>query len=178
MYQQDPDQIHVMIDLETLGTEGSPVILSIGAVKFTAREVLDTFHVHILPKSCTDRGLTIDPDTVMWWLAQSAEARAAVIGDPETKVALPQALLEFSMWMGVDGPVWGNGASTDNVWLTNAYNACGMTPPWSFWNDRCYRTIRMMFPDISAPPSLLKHDALEDARAQALHMITLMPLLP
>lgn len=178
MYQQDPEQEHVMIDLETLGTEGSPVILSIGAVKFTAAGVVDEFHALISPRSCQAVGMTIDSDTVLWWLTQAEAARLAIAMTGTVGQRVDFALNDFKIWFGEDKPVWGNGASSDNVWLTNAFAACKLDAPWGFWNDRCYRTIRTMFPHISAPPPKVRHDALEDARSQALHLLEMMPFLP
>jgi exodeoxyribonuclease VIII len=67
--------------------------------------------------------------------------------------------------------VWGNGADFDNVILGNAYLAVNKPRPWSFWNNRCYRTVRAMAPNIDYVRPVIAHHALHDARAQALHLI-------
>jgi hypothetical protein len=67
--------------------------------------------------------------------------------------------------------LWGNGASFDNAILAHAYARCGATPPWKFWNDRCYRTVAAL----TATPRQqggTHHNALDDARSQAEHLIT------
>ena len=67
----------IMVDLETLGTAPGSVILSIGAVRFDVEKgLLDEFYVNIDVESSQRLGLTIDGDTVMWWLKQSDAARA------------------------------------------------------------------------------------------------------
>lgn len=161
---------NVMIDLETLGVGNSPVLLSLGAVKFDAVNILDRFHVAIDPASCQRHGLKIDASTVMWWLhpdrAAAREALAAV-----GMADLHSALIGFAEWFGPEPlPVWGNGATADNVWLRNAYDAAGMACPWQFWFDRCYRTMKNMAPHIPMVRAGTHHDALDDANDQAIHL--------
>lgn len=160
---------HVMLDCETLGVSSTPVLLSIGAVKFTDTEIVDRFHVAVNPETCTPFGLKIDASTVMWWLdPDRAEARAAMLGN-ETH-ALPDALRGFAAWMGEPTPVWGNGASADNVWLRSAFTAIGEACPWPFWLDRCYRTLKNLAPAIELEREGCHHDAVEDATCQAKHL--------
>ena len=49
-----------------------------------------------------------------------------------------------------DKPVWGNGATFDNVILSNAFAACNIERPWSYKSDRCYRTLKSFAPDVKA----------------------------
>lgn len=171
----------IMADIETLGTAPGSVILSIGAVKFNAREVyLDTFYQVIDPKSCTGMGLTMDPDTVMWWMQQSDEARKALFANPTGAVTLARALVLFTEWVlhtnrNPDNvEVWGNGANFDNALLGAAYRACGLEQPWKFYNDRCYRTVKALHPNIKMAKRIgTHHNALDDARSQAEHLIQL-----
>lgn len=135
-----------MLDLETLGNGNDAVILSIGAVKFDAVEILDRFHVAINPETCTPYGLKIDASTVMWWLDDERQAARTSLLDNVT-VDLPSALTGFASWLGSDSlPVWGNGSTFDNVILRNAYRATGLDYPIRFWHDWCYRTVKNMAP--------------------------------
>lgn len=186
---------HVMVDLETLGSNSFSVILSIGAVKFDmnadpdADDAYDTFHAYVDPGSCVAHGLQMDTSTVMWWLAQSKESQ-----EYQTKaqrVSLPDALEAFSAWIGMpkesdkrsewmktEAPkVWGNGATFDNVILSNAYRACGMEQPWPFWGDRCYRTLKGLVPELKIERLGTHHNALHDAMSQARHLQKLMAKL-
>jgi exodeoxyribonuclease VIII len=88
-------------------------------------------------------------------------------------VSLIAALEEFNAWIG-DGnntKVWGNGASFDNAILAHAYGKTRMTLPWKFWNDRCYRTVKALNPQVAMQESGVAHHALDDARKQAIHLI-------
>ena len=163
---------HIMIDLETMGTRPDAAIIAIGAVAFDKYGVHDTFYLNVDLQSAVTTGARIDPSTVMWWLKQSDEARAAF----DTKgVDLVTALDRLDAWfdMQVDGceGVWGNGASFDNTILSESYKRLGFNPPWPFWKDRCYRTMKSMFPDVEMDRSGTHHNALDDARSQALHLI-------
>jgi hypothetical protein len=161
---------HIMLDLETLGVSNTPVLLSIGAVKFTEDEIVDSFHVRVDPMTCQLFKLKIDASTVMWWLdGERADARTALLGHEQ--IDLPSALRGFAQWMGEPTPVWGNGASADNVWMRNAYEAIGDEAPWPFWMDRCYRTLKNLAPEIEiAREQGVHHDALADATCQARHL--------
>jgi 3' exoribonuclease, RNase T-like len=62
--------------------------------------------------------------------------------------------------------------------LRHAYEACGIKAPWSYRYDFCYRTMYRNFP--SAEPYRaegVKHNALDDARSQAKHLISIMKRL-
>ena len=160
---------HVMVDLETLGNRSNSVIISLGAAEFNATGVTSTFYRRIDPQSCVDNGLEIDVSTVLWWMQQSDAARA------EFKVPgshLYETLQDFFTWFPQDACLWGNGATFDNVILGNAYGAVKLDKPWKFWNDRCYRTIKNMYPDVKADPLVgAAHNALDDALYQARHLV-------
>lgn len=168
------EMLDVMIDLETLGKRGNSVILSIGAVKFNGDGLGDEFYMVVDPQSCIAAGLEMDVSTIMWWMKQSDEARAAF---EREGARLPSVLTAFSRFIqdggnAGDTRVWGNGASFDNPILGNAYHKCGMEQPWKFWNDRCYRTVKSQFPDSPMPRTGTHHNALDDAKSQAQHLIS------
>ena len=160
---------HIMLDLETLGNNPNSVIVAIGAVAFDSNGITDEFYCAVDSESCVQSGLTMDASTVEWWMEQSVEARA-VFAD-ENKVSIQQALLNFSEFCGKDDFVWGNGASFDNVILSNAYKKCRLPQPWMFWNDRCYRTIKSIYRNLALQRIGTYHNALHDAESQARHLI-------
>ncbi len=166
--------INVMVDLETLGTGPNSVIISIGAVEFNAKTQTlgHEFYINIDPQSCVNFGLEIDASTVMWWMKQSDAARNCF----EKKGAqLQEALAMFSAWYPQAAPLWGNGASFDNVILSNAYMVAKVPRPWSYSKDRCYRTLKALMPEIKADETGgTYHNALDDAKYQALHALKLM----
>lgn len=161
--------MHIMLDLETLGTNPGCVVVSIGAVPFDPVKgyVGDGFYRPIALKSAQEAGLTIMADTVGWWLQQSSEARGALFANP---APLAFALDEFSLWwrenQGVE--VWGHGASFDPPILEAAYAAVGRRVPWRFPDVRDTRTL---FDLAGVKPDRavgVHHNARDDAHAQAL----------
>jgi exodeoxyribonuclease VIII len=179
-----------------MGTRPGSAIVSIGAVLFdfdmTALRVdkfAMEFHRRISLQSCLSIGLTVDGPTVEWWLRQSDAARQALLNQPAD---VNVVLLDFMSWIdlcqqyvshkvnvpGADRPlrIWANGASFDPVLLEEAYRRCGLTAPWSYRDTRDMRTLMDLaacdnreFAE-SIPRQGESHDALSDARWQALAM--------
>ena len=171
---------HVMIDLETLGKGSHAAIWTIGAVKFDPNAGdddtdgihipgwKDEFHVRVNMKSSFALGRA-DAGTIEWWMQTlQNEPRENILKMPE--VDLIEALDGFKEWFGDDKPVWGNGATFDNVILSNAFAACNIERPWSYKSDRCYRTFKSLAPDVKPIDVGVAHGALDDALAQAWHM--------
>ena len=163
----------VMLDLETMGTGSNAAIIAIGAVRFDTgtQETTDEFYEVVDLQSCVDFGLEIDPSTVMWWMRQSDEARKEFErrGEP-----LHVVLLNFEAWLGEDAVVWGNGAAFDNTILANAYRKCAIKQPWMFWDDRCYRTMKCLYPEVPFVRLGDHHNAVDDARSQAEHLMRII----
>jgi exodeoxyribonuclease VIII len=169
-----------MIDLETMGNGPRAAIIAIGAVEMDLSAGLlgQTFYRVVDLESSVTAGLEVDSSTIIWWLKQGDEARAAISknGGP-----LIDALIDFTAWLQQCGDrkdlcIWGNGATFDNVVLASAYKAVGLLLPWTYKGDRCYRTVRAMYPDIVADHSEagVAHHALADAVYQANHLIKIL----
>ncbi len=162
----------VMVDLETLDTKPSAVILSIGAcvVDLDAGKISDHFYRVISVESCLEAGLTESASTKAWWDKQSPEARK-VFTDPS--ISLTQALVEFGKYLKFFGSgtvkLWGNGSDFDNTILIHAYDKIGLDAPWRFYNNRCFRTIKNAMSDHIQVPARegTYHNALDDAIYQA-----------
>lgn len=164
--------MHIMVDLETMGKRPHAAIVSIGAVKFDNRGIEDDFYASIDLQSAVDGGASMDPETVLWWLQQGEDARSSLIQETQN---LKTVLFLFRDWIKFNtrdiGGVWGNGASFDNVILSETYARLGLETPWPFWLDRCYRTIKRLAPEIKIERTGTHHNALDDARSQAEHLI-------
>lgn len=168
---------HVMVDLETLGTVASSVIMSIGAVKFDldSNGIDDNgFYASISIDSNLAVGRQINEDTLLWWLKQSPEAQKVF---HESKQSLEAALENFSEWFGQGRGsdktlIWSNGADFDLPMLAHAYHLYGWTPPWVFYNSRCVRTYKNLpiAKDVAKPAAGVAHNALADAINQARHV--------
>lgn len=161
-----------MLDLETLGTSPGSLILAIGAVKFSQGEITDTFYQRVDPQSCISVGLKMNVSTVMWWLTQGDEARLEITKPGQL---LGEVLQDFSDWLNDPAAaIWGNGAAFDNVLLSVAYEKTGIPRPWKYSGDRCYRTIKSLHPEVLIQPMGTLHNALDDAKAQAVHLMQIL----
>jgi len=163
---------NVMLDLETMGTRPGSAIVAIGAIEFDPQsdQLGRTFYTTNSLASAVDLGLAMDPGTVTWWLAQSDTARKELT---EAKGDLKASLQTFSAWLlgcGSDVRVWGNGSDFDNVLLGEAYRTIGLKAPWNFWNNRCYRTMKGLAPQVKLTWDGVRHNALDDAKYQARHL--------
>lgn len=164
---------NVMLDLETMSTGSDAAIVAIGAVEFVPEDniLLRRFYATVDLESAMKEGGEVDGATVMWWLRQSEEARNALsVGTMHVR----DALSAFACWVDSNSLVWGNGAGFDNVVLGNAFRRVGWTVPWNYKNNRCYRTMKVMRPDIVLEQIGTKHNALGDAESQAVHLMNIL----
>ncbi len=168
---------HLMIDLETMGTNSNAPIVVIGAVFFDPQtgEIGPIFYVVISLVDAMDKGAVPDGSTIEWWLAQSSEARSATLVN---QIPLDDALLQLREFIDENSGeffvrVWGNGANFDNVILRRSYERQGIPCPWRWSNDRDVRTIVELGKAIdfdartAIPFEGVRHNALDDARYQA-----------
>ena len=170
--------LDVMLDLETMGNGPQAAIAAIGAVEFDldAGELGEQFYTVVDLESSVEAGGLMDASTVLWWMQQSDEARS-VFSRPGERIA--HALGLFSIWLRSCGDqdevrVWGNSSAFDNVVLAEAYRRSGFVAPWSWWNNRCYRTVKKLHPEIEMERTGVHHNALDDAVSQARHLILML----
>ncbi len=157
----------VMIDLETVGVTPGCGILSIGACTLDESRV---FYATINIESCYAAGLKSEISTLSWWNNQDPKVREEAFSG---ELELIDALEEFNIWLKDIKPegVWGNGASFDNAILTVAARVFPKIVLYNTFKDRCYRTVKNLYPDIKADSFIGdKHNALADARHQAKHL--------
>lgn len=158
---------HVMVDIETMGTESYSSILSIGAVKFDINtgECGDYFHKTISLESSLKLGLIINSQTLQWWLLNSNESKVALFEDANP---IGVVLYQFSQFITKEVEIWGNSARFDLGLLQNAYDKIGTPIPWDFRKERCLRTLVSFKPEIKEnfEYTNVKHNALDDCYNQ------------
>lgn len=186
------NSVGIQIDLETWGKKPGCAIRSIGASvwdNMTGQQVpwSPTFYANVCKKSCFDKGLTFDADTVQWWDKQGDAAKAALEVD---QVSLTQALNDLRCWYGhvinahgYSVSVWGNGKEFDVSILESCYAAIHQRAPWPFWASADVRTVvligQMLGIDVKGakPFNGTPHYALDDSlhqggyTAETLHLI-------
>lgn len=163
---------HIMLDTETLGTTPGSVILSVGACSFDPKNPdrpMNKFYRNIDADSSKALNMTTDPSTMAWWREQSAEAKAALLVDPQP---LDKVLWDFSAWFEQEGgeEIWSHGSVFDQPIMEEAYRLVGMLAPWNFRNCRDTRTLYAVldFDYSIVPREGTHHNALDDAVYQAL----------
>ena len=164
-----------MLDLETLGTGYDAMIVAIGAVTFGKDGLGSEFYCVVDPEKA---GGNISPSTVKWWMQQNEDARSIF---KKTTKALPEAeaLIQFQAFCGSvavkkELKVWGNGSDFDNVIIKSAFERQDLEVPWMYYNNRCFRTFKAMYPKTEYSVKGTKHNALDDAKSQAEHMVKLL----
>lgn len=192
--------VNISLDFETLGLGENAVLLSLGAVVFdpATGELGGQFYGNIDPR--LQPGRDIDPSTVLWWLKQDDAARAKLTDaikytdqiesgevdamEPEQVEAVfeqaahpinhvARAFVNWIEHMNDEVVVWSNGA-VDHAWLESMMKYSGLKNPIKFWNQRDYRTLKNLYPDVTAEFSGVKHNALDDAIHQAKHAMAIL----
>jgi len=170
---------HLMIDLETMSNKPDAAIVAIGAVFFEPRtgELGAELSVTVKLDSDMAVGGGVDGKTILWWMQQSTEARAAITS--EDAIPVKKALNELISFVtqNVENTrklmVWGNGASFDNVILRGAFERCNIKPCWEWFNDLDVRTMVHLGRQLGFDPKQAipfdgeRHNALADAIHQA-----------
>jgi len=174
----------IMLDSETLGTRPGCVVLSIGAVAFGPKGLLDDgFYIVVNRHSCEVLGLHTAKSTLDWWSQQSREAQQVLLEAdlPDRSHNLTEALAKFDEYVEKHGGkqvrMWGNGADFDNPIIGECYHAAGKPPRWGTYNNRCYRTLKNLLPTVRYKREGTHHNALDDAKTQALHAVDLLNTL-
>jgi hypothetical protein len=133
--------VDLMVDIETLATDPRAIVLSIGAVRFTRDGPLpEQFYACLgLGDQVAKARRTLSVDTLMWWMDQSAEARAKAFS--RQREGVTAALRRLADFVPDGANVWANGPSFDLVILESLYFDARLEQPWPFWRHRCVRTI-------------------------------------
>ena len=173
---------HIMLDIETLDTTQSAVVLSIGAVVFDphSNKLGEKFYVEFTHDLATQQrvGRTVSAATVTWWMQQGAAAKQIFV-DPAPegvrRVSTAQGLTEFASFItrngGKEVQLWGNGADFDNVIVGSLFDSFGLAKPWSYGKNRCYRTMKRLFGEnVKLSRQGVHHNGLDDAITQAVHL--------
>lgn len=168
----------IMLDLETMGTGPDAAVVAIGACAFDLeRGILATFQQAVDLESSLRTGGRVDGTTVMWWLAQSDEARAALARDAQpVDIAVALFCDWFRTWTGGSprSQVWGDGSDFDNVIMQELLKRLRLPPLWTYKQNRDYRTVKHLRLDIPLPVVGIEHVACDDAVAQALHLMQIL----
>ena len=181
------DHTHVVIDLETLDTVPTAVVLSIGiAVGNLQEDLPKNYHWNLCVPSQIFAGRSLSQSTVEWWREKDLSLQLAAIEYP---VAVTVALYEVQKTLndlkkaaGEDSfSIWGNSPSFDLGILSNLFAQYKFEVPWKYWQERDLRTYGAMvgvsFNEWKQQQenSFVAHCAKEDAMAELKYIFTYLP---
>jgi DNA polymerase III epsilon subunit-like protein len=159
---------HLMVDLETLATTPNAAILTIGAVTFdpNSNQIYNEFYRRVELESLDALDTYIDNSTLEWWGKQDKAAQDEAF-DPEGREPIQNVLGDFYKFCMGSNRFWSHGAAFDIVILEYYFRKINKSFPWNFWDVRDTRTLFDLGLDPEMPQAN-KHNALEDARRQAI----------
>lgn len=189
------NNVHVMVDLETMGTISTSPVITIGAVLFDPHR-LDTYDYlyqraflrRVKISEAVSHSTGVDGGTLEWWLQQDPTALKALVGNDAVNTA--EALDDFNNYcqdrgrftnekffeghaaLPVATRIWAKGPDFDCKMLEELYGRMKKILPFRFHEYRCVRTvIDLGFPngkDDYPDFEGTAHDARDDAIYQAL----------
>jgi len=161
---------HIMIDMETLDTAPSTVILTIGVVSFDPRGVGVIEKLELRPtidEQTEVYNRSISDDTLRWWGEQSPDAIEEAMGD-QGRISYRECMEKLYKFCWNADKVWSNGSGFDVVVAENAFRELDMKIPWPFWTIRDCRTIYdLAGVSLKDGGHVTSHKAVEDAERQA-----------
>lgn len=182
------ETVHLMIDMETLGTTPNAVVGSIGAVLFTKSGIKNKFYQEFFLESQIKKGRIFSEGTLRFWFNQPKES-LKVFTEKSGKVEMDAHWLsnfiesikqESDKLSGDKNSIinlrpWSFGATFDLVIFEDLLRCYGVHNPMEFRNYYCLRT----FNNITKCLDLVKregvhHNALDDSIYQASCVIAYM----
>ena len=163
----------LMVDIETSGDKPGCKVLSLGAFGFNKDGQQVEFYRRFDTKAQSAQGLFDTDSTMTWWQSQGKEAFEEAFGGDTDPI---KGIADFKQWVMANFrtgradkfKAWSQGIDFDFPIMNRFFTAFGFNGcPWQFWQQYDYRTVANLFPVIkSAEGNVLKHSAIEDAKAQ------------
>ena len=160
--------LHAMLDFETYSLERNAALISCGIVLFDSTGIKDTFYCNIIPHPEQH----VSEDTLAWWETQSTEAKESLLVD---RLPFEQAITLILDFLEPADSLWAKGSLNDIIWLESACGLAGKQLNIPYNQKYCMRTIEHFIsePEDYVNPNVV-HNALEDAKAQALTLINIL----
>ena len=166
--------IHLMFDIETLGTTPDSVVLSVAAIRFnpvtgwigeSQEWLLDT-------EEQSELGRRMDEDTMAWWSKQDPVIVERMFSDLG-RVSLSQFASEFKKLANNCDAIWAHGVTFDVGIIEHLMKQIGVSVPWSYGKVHDSRTLFSVFGDTRPKNRDQAHDALADCAYQIQGLIDL-----
>jgi exodeoxyribonuclease VIII len=165
---------HLMVDIESLSTKLNAAILTLGAVIFDpySDRPMQELYLRVELDDQVAAGAVIDDSTIEWWGKQEPAIIEEAFG-PENRINIHDAMKQFHKFAWNCDKFWSHGATFDLVILQLAFRRLEMVEPWQYYDMRDTRSIFALGID-PAMPQAQKHNALEDAKRQAVGVQNVM----
>jgi len=151
-------EVHLMVDLETLDTADTALILQVGIVVFNQEEYLEEISMDLGWHHQIVAGRTVSPETMAWHKKQETDLNKFYSATGSMWV-LKATMESLSKAYDLKG-VWSRGSYDANV-LKNA--DCF---PFPYYRERDCRTLDVLEKMVNKN----SHDALEDCKNQIEHV--------
>jgi hypothetical protein len=160
----------VMVDIETLDTKSSAIILSVGACRFNPFNS-DEPHSKITWRPSIaeqyEAGRTMSDSTLEWWSKQDPEIFERALTE-EGRIPVNQFFKEFNKYVATIQKIWCQGPQFDMVIIEHLYEQFNHHTSWQYWKIMDCRTLFQLMPsDPRKEIQVDAHDAAEDAYWQA-----------
>ena len=169
---------HIMIDIETLDTKDSAIVLSIGGCVFNGESLLSietlkrkSIYLELNPYEQETKGRTISVSTLFWWVQQKPPGLNKFIKESYDSIKYSLNTLNQFITENDVKSIWSKSPSFDMIILTSLFNNFELKLPIDFRNWYDVRTINLVRKILNIPyPSFNGevHNALDDAANQAL----------
>lgn len=165
---------HFSLDIETLDTASTAVVLSVGVCMFTkAGPVGPMLHVRLDIDEQLAAGRTITHDTFNWWVGQLIAMKHSPfpLETHSVKGAL-KTIREFMAeagitYSGTRRKVWYRGPHFDHVLMGELHKMAGLDMYCDYDSVRDQRTFCKQEKFVPLTDTLIEHNALGDAVMQA-----------
>lgn len=174
---------HLMVDLETWGTDVGCMIRSIGAIPFDlwgkhatskergALEDRPFFYANIADDSGFALGLVKEPKTEKWWSDQNPSAQALL---KQNQRHIYDVLSHFARFYEQHGVkyIWSRGNQFDISILLHAFKVCGLVAPWTTYHRSVMdtRPIYLVMGEPQVEYDGIPHYALDDSEREILKL--------
>lgn len=161
----------VMIDFETLGLAIDCPLAAAAFLVFESDATEFTIHESFYSRILFDNDKNpahMEASTLWWWMQKSDEARLRTF-DPAGAYPIDYVLNNMCNLISQHNPdrVWSKGVDFDIAILKWRCEQLGMTVPWHYRKQMCYRTLENLYPHLKIAEDKKPHTADEDAYAQA-----------
>ena len=164
----------LMIDIETLDTANTAMIVSIGAIEFdiktgeTGKEFYEVIDINSY-KKLLNNPFTYNLDTLLWWLNQSKESQKIFDFKAENKRGIIDMMQSFKASFDFSKVrIWSKG-NFDIPILEHALRACGLPVPWKYYQVMDMRTV-LKLSELEFKKTNT-HNALDDCKNQTNQLV-------